>query len=294
MALHDAGYRFARTSGTSSGALIAALVMAYQSAGEDLHDLADIVQTLDPAQFEKAPAAERLTGRVGEGWAALEHGGAFGVSYVHEWLTGLLGKTGIIRFGDLRLNDPGSSWPESQSYSLVVHASDITRHCWIRLPWDYPQYGLKADDQLIADTVVASMAFPLIFEPVSVTTGSGETVSWVDGGLLADYPLTIFDRTDGQEPRWPTWGIWLFGEPAAATGAIRSVPGILKNSFLTILEWNRYGLDEGGPGQRSIIINTGPDEVATELNLNTSKQGRIALYQQGQQAAGEFLKQFTT
>lgn len=292
--LRDAGYRFARISGTSSGALVAALVMAYQSAGRDLHELTDLLESLNPAEFEKAPAAERLTALAGEGWEALLHGGAYSLGYLHEWLTGLLEKTGITRFSDLRHNDTGSSLPESQQYSLVVHVSDISRHCWVRLPWDYSEYGMKADDQLIADAVVASMAFPLIFEPVNVTTATGETVTWVDGGMVADYPLTIFDRTDAQPARWPTWGIRLFGQPTAGSGAVRSVPGILMNSFLTLLEWNRYGLDNEAPSQKSIIVNTGPDEVTTELNLSISQGGRTALYQQGQQAASEFLKQLTS
>ena len=291
MTLHDAGYHFARVSGTSSGAVVAALVMAYQSAGRDLHDLADIMKSLDPAEFQKAPMAERLTGLVGETWEALLRGGAYDGRYLRDWLARLLEETGITRFGDLRVSDPGSSLPESQRYSLVVHASDISRHCWLRLPWDYPEYGMKADDQLIADAVAASMAFPVVFDPVHVTTATGETATWIDGGLVANYPLTIFDRTDGRPSRWPTWGIQLFGQPAASPRAIQSMPDILMSSLQTLLEWNRYGLDEEGPSRKTININTGPDNVANELNLKISAEGRAALYQQGQQAAAKFLDQ---
>jgi NTE family protein len=294
MTLHDAGYHFARISGTSSGALVAALVTAYQSAGKDLHDLADIMKSLDPAKFEKAPVPERVTGLVGETWEALLRGGAYDGRYLRDWLARLLEATGITRFGDLRVSDPGSSLPESQSYSVVVHAADISRRCWLRLPWDYPEYGMKADDQLIADAVAASMAFPVVFEPVHVTTGTGETVTWVDGGLMADYPLTVFDRTDGRPSRWPTWGIRLFGEPAGNSRAVRSVPDIIVSSLQTLLEWNRYGLDEEGPSRKTIDVNTGPDNVANELNLRISAEGRAALYQQGQQAAARFLDQLAT
>jgi NTE family protein len=289
--LHDAGYQFARISGTSSGALLAAIVIVYQKVGKDLHEIIDILDSFDPKRFEAAPTEEGLLGLVGEGWEALAHGGAYSIGSVREWLAALLEETGITRFGDLRQDDPGSSLPESQRYSLVVHASDISRHCWVRLPWDYAEYGLKADDQLIADAVAASLAFPFVFDPVHVTTGSGETVTWIDGGLMADYPLAIFDRTDGHASRWPTWGIQLFGQPAAIpTKSVRSAPEIAMNSFLTMLEWNRYGLNEEGPTEKEILVNTGPDEFTTELNLNISKDQRTALYRQGQQAAGEFLK----
>jgi len=288
--LNDAGYHFPRISGSSSGALLAAIVVAYQKVGKDLHEITDALDSFDPARFEAAPTPERLTGLVGESWEALTRGGAYKTDRVRDWLAGLLEETGITRFGDLREDDPESSLPESQRYSLVVHASDISRHCRVRLPWDYGEYGLKADDQLIADAVAASMAFPLVFDPVHVTTGSGETVTWIDGGLVADYPLSIFDRTDGQVPRWPTWGIQLFGQPAATSKDIRSVPDILTNAFLTMIEWNRYGLKEEGQKEKVILVNTGPDDPRTELNLNISTDQRTALYQQGKQAANEFLK----
>jgi len=37
--LYDEGYRFPRIAGTSAGAIVAALVVAHQRAGRDLHEL---------------------------------------------------------------------------------------------------------------------------------------------------------------------------------------------------------------------------------------------------------------
>jgi NTE family protein len=54
----------------------------------------------------------------------------------------------------------------------------------------------------------------------------------VDGGLISNFPIDVFDRTDGEEGRWPTVGVSLVPQlPAEATrlvpqlGALRVLPG---------------------------------------------------------------------
>jgi NTE family protein len=289
MALHEAGYRFHRMSGTSSGAIVAALVMAYQTVDRDMHELENVMQSLDYSQMVKASLLERLTGVAGEAFETILHGGAYTVGPLRDWLAEELAKVGISKFGDLRQADPDSSLPESYRYSLVVHASDLSRRCWVRCPWDYPKYGLNPDDQLIADAVSASFAFPGAFVPVDVKTGSGEIVSWTDGGLVADYPLDVFDRTDGKASRWPTWGVRLFGPPPLTSGAVHSAPEIVGRSLLTMLEWYRYGIDEEGPTQRTIAVGTATDSPTLAINMNVSVEDREALFKTGQQAARKFL-----
>jgi NTE family protein len=288
--LHAAGYRFERVSGTSSGAVVAALVTAYQKAGRDLAELESVMASLDFSRFEKPTLVERLTGVVGEGAEMLLRGGAFTVDYLYEWLPPLLREVGVATFGDLRVDDPDSSLPPAQRYSLLIHCADLSRHCHVRLPWDYGEYGHSADEQPIVDAVAASMAFPFIFEPVQFTTGSGGTVTWVDGGLVADYPLTTFDRTDGRLPRWPTWGITMFNEPEPTDKAVRSTPGIILNSFLSMLEWGRYGQHEEGTQTRSICVDpTGVDDVAQELNFRVTDEQKSAMLKRGREAAAAFL-----
>jgi NTE family protein len=119
---------------------------------------------------------------------------------------------GVRTFADLRLSDPDSSLAEYQCHALVVHASDLTRRVLVRLPWDYDQYGQVVDKQLVVDAVRASISIPFYFRPVQVNTGTG-AATWVDGGLLSTFPITVFDRTDGAPERWPTWGVKLSGEP---------------------------------------------------------------------------------
>jgi len=58
------------------------------------------------------------------------------------------------------------------------------------------------------DAVRASASIPFFFEPVTLSGPHGAS-TLVDGGLVSNYPISMFDRTDGQVPRWPTIGIRL-------------------------------------------------------------------------------------
>jgi NTE family protein len=287
--LYDAGYRFERLAGTSAGAIVAALVAAYQTAGRDLHDLEAVLHSCDYQAFADADVLEDLTGRLGEGIDVLAHQGAHTGDYLYEWLQPLLEEVGVTTFGELARRDPGSSLPSHREYSLVVHVSDLSRHCLVRLPWDYHHYGQPAESQRIVDAVRASMSYPFFFRPVEFATGSGGTVTWVDGGLLANFPITVFDRTDGKPPRWPTWGIKLSGYPGNADEPVGgSAPGLALATLHTALaEWNRYELQDEGVGRRTIFVDTG--EVET-LDFGLSPEKRRMLFTHGQAAADRFLR----
>jgi NTE family protein len=289
LTLHDAGYRFERIAGTSAGAIVAALVTSYQKAGRDLRELVDVLNGCEYRRFEDGSLMERMTGVVGEGVEVLLHAGAHSGDYLYDWLGPILESVGVRTFADLRADDPDSSLPEDQRYSLVVHTSDLSRHCLVRLPWDYDEYGHRADEQLVVDAVRASMSYPFFFRPVQFTTGSGGKVTWVDGGLLSNFPITVFDRTDGQQPRWPTWGVKLSGRPQAHDEPVRSAAGLAMSALQTLMsDWNRYALDSEGVNQRTIFVDT--TGVST-LDFNLSVDSQKMLYRNGQTAARKFLRQ---
>ena len=226
LTLHDAGYQFPRVAGTSAGAITAALVAALQAAGKPLTLLAEYVNSVDYRKFQAEGWLQHTLGRVGDAGELLLHMGLHSGDYLVEWLGGILDQIGITTFEQLRMDDPGSSLPDDLRYSLIVHTADITRRKVVRLPWDYGNYGLDPDRERIVDAVRASMSIPFFFEPVRVkapastyggVTYSAGSVTWVDGGLLSNFPVEVFDRSDGQPQRWPTIGIKL-------SAAIRPCP----------------------------------------------------------------------
>ena len=63
----------------------------------------------------------------GKALSLLFEKGIYEGRYLRNWLDGLLTKLGARTFGDLRIEDPGSSLPPEKSYRLVVMVSDVTR-----------------------------------------------------------------------------------------------------------------------------------------------------------------------
>jgi NTE family protein len=214
-ALKQKGYEFHRIAGTSAGAIVGALI----AAGMSPRRLQKVMREIDYGRFEDKGFLDRLW-LLGKGASLLFEQGIYEGKYLQEWLSDQLAKLKVHTFADLRIDDPGSSLPPEKAYRLVVMASDVTRGRLVRLPWDYPQSGLDPDEQPVAEAVRASMSIPFFYEPVRFKArdpaGDEETCYMVDGGMLSNFPIEVFDRTDGKRPRWPTFGIKLSAQPDAA------------------------------------------------------------------------------
>jgi NTE family protein len=228
-------------------------------------------------------------------------GGLYDGHYLIEWLGGVLADIGPTRFGDLRLDDPGAdaNLTPSQRYTLVVHTSDITRRRLVRLPWDYPAYGCDdIDGRSITDAVRASMSIPFFFQPVHVkapaaqydgTTYEAGSVTWVDGGLLSDFPLEVFDRTDGAPSRRPTIGIKLSARDSVVSagpdivGPVGEALGCLR----TVLDnADRYYLPPQKQARTIFVDTTGVG--TTDFDLTPEQQDYLE--QSGRAAAEQWLR----
>ena len=286
LVLAEAGYTFRGVAGTSAGAIVASLVAALSRRGRDMTELRSHMDSLDFREFQ--PRGLRNLGRGGpRGLSAgalalaeltwktgLDSGDALG-----RWLTPILEGLGVRTFADLRLDeaqDPGMSLEADHQFRLVVHTADITRKQLVRLPWDFSRYGHPAGGQSVVDAVRASMSIPFYFKPfvfasekatVAIPTPDGGTTevtyeagmeTWVDGGMLRNFPINAFDRIDGRPPRWPTIGIKLSGlqahhPPSKACGSSEGV-GIHCLETMTG-EWDEYSIDET-TAARTIFVDT--------------------------------------
>ncbi|MDP0397513.1 patatin-like phospholipase family protein [Tsukamurella strandjordii] len=288
--LAAAGYRFPRIGGTSCGAVIGALVAAYQKAGRPLTELVDAMEDVDYPRFAAESALQRALGPVGDGAALLLHEGMHTGDYLLEWITPLLADAGVRTFGDLRIDDdPGTGLADYQRYAFVANVSDVSRRVLVRLPWDYDQYGLAADDQSVAHAVRASMSVPFYFRPIRVETDRG-AVTWVDGGLLSNFPVQMFDRSDGRTDRWPTWGIKLSARPSddgadtPLTNALSLAIGCVRTAIDQ--EANRYRLADECVSRRTVYVDTGG---VASLDFFLDAEGRARLLEAGRTAARTFL-----
>ena len=288
-ALHEAGYSFRRIAGTSAGAIVGALIAADIPPDE----LQQVMREIDCGRFQDKGFLDHL-GLVGRGASLLFEKGIYEGAYLREWLSGQLASLGIHTFADLKIDDPGSSLPPERQYRLVVMVSDVTRARLVRLPWDYPQYGLDPDEQSVADAVRASMSIPFFYEPVRFRSrgpdGTEQTSFMVDGGMLSNFPIAVFDRTDGRLPRWPTFGIKLSARPDAAQRQkyeVRGTFSLARAMIGTMTSFHdQIHIDEPSALARTMFVDTFGVR-ATDFDIDETIQD--LLYNSGVASAGTFL-----
>ena len=292
LTLSDKGYVFPRVAGTSAGAIVASLIAAHQVAGKPLSNIEAIMNSVDYTKFQDEGPIERRTGTAGEAMELILHMGIAKGEYLVEWLGNILSDLGVHTFADLAISetdDPGTGLPADQRFRLVVHTSDISRGVLVRLPWDCGYYGQDPSTMQVVDAVRASMSIPFFFRPVSVSTPTGK-VSWVDGGMLSNFPITVFDRTDGARPRWPTWGVKLSAKPDAVQvdrPANNDLQLALSCLQTLMSGWDRYHLDDQNVTQRTVFVDTGS---ISATNFGITKDEQSQLFDSGRQAGEYFLK----
>ena len=282
----ERGYRFHRVAGTSAGAIVGALV----AAGVPARSMHEIVREIDYRAFRDARGVTRF-GPIGKGLSLLIHRGIYAGDHLTDWLNGILTEHGVTTFADLRLDDTGGSRPAGEDHRLVVMASDISAGELRRLPWDYPRYGSVADDVEVATAVRSSMSIPYFYRPIKLHDAEADADRWfVDGGMLSNFPVGVFDRQDGRPPRWPTFGIKLSGRPDAAIGIRNDVRGIFSLSAALIRTmigfYDRIHLDDPAVVARTVFVDTMKVRT-TDFDLDRRTADR--LYENGRRAAERFL-----
>jgi len=206
-----------------------------------------------------------------------------------EWMTGLLETKGVRTFGDLVRR------PEAElryRYKLQVIASDLTEQRLLVLPRDAHRLGIEDPDELsVAMVVRMSMSIPVFFEPVSFTNPkTGREHLLVDGGMLSNFPVWLFDA---EEPLWPTIGLKFIEEdPRAPLATLGSHGGLLKvvdyarNLVETMMEAHDRFYIEETDFDRTIAIDA-LGVGTTEFDL--PRERAMKLYDSGRAAAEKFL-----
>ncbi len=143
-----------------------------------------------------------------------------------------------------------------------------------------------------------SMSIPIFFEPVRLKDPkSDETHVIVDGGMLSNFPVWLFDCGDEEPPEWPTFGLLLV-EPDPKTPLSERIPeekrewgvaplvAYIKSMAHTMMEPHDRLYLEKAQYARTIPIPT-LGVGTTEFDL--SRERAEALYESGREAAEKFL-----
>ncbi|HSO58756.1 MAG TPA: patatin-like phospholipase family protein [Paenisporosarcina sp.] len=267
--LEKKGFRFHRVAGTSAGAILACFIAAGYTGKEieamlndqDFQTLLDPRKNILPLPIMK--------------WVLLYwRMGLYQGNALEKWFMEKLSAKGVYTFGDL---------PEGK---LKIIASDLTNGKMLVLPDDLSQYGISADTFSLARALRMSCGIPFFFEPVKLKVGIEETIV-VDGGVLSNFPMWMFDEPDGNRQR-PVLGLKI------SRGHKDSPAHIINNGlnlFEALFSTMQNAHDEkyiSRKHEKDIIFIPVDHTSATQFNL--SQETKAALMENGRRSTIQFLK----
>jgi NTE family protein len=296
--LDERHYVARNCAGTSAGAITAALIAAGYSSAR----LKEIIFGLDYLQFEDDTWEGKIP-LLGKGVSIAIENGMYKGDAFENWIRELLAAEGVHTFADLPA-EPSEDDGDDPGFKsrLQVIASDITAREMLVLPRDAKEgLGIEPQELEVAKAVRMSMSIPVFFEPVrwrNPATNREHLI--VDGGVLSNYPLWLFDRKDGQAPRWPTFGLLLVepdpsapitepvADPEHGARGPRGLILMLKSLVETMLQAHDRMYIEKDQYARTIPIPT-CGVGTTEFDIKSKPDKMNALYEAGRTAATHFL-----
>jgi NTE family protein len=275
--IEAAGYEFVNLAGTSAGAIVATLLAAGYSAAE----VKQIINGINFSTFEDP----NLIGRIPYVGALVDeifNKGLYKGDVFLNLMRDLLAKKGIHTFRDLIR--PEFAGDDRYRFKVRLVASDISSGRMLVLPQDVRDYGIAPEDLEVALAMRMSMSIPFFFEPVKLKDSY-----IVDGGLLSNFPVELFDSAG--VPEWPTFGFKLVVSGQADPTHLVQHPisgpiSELAALFFTAMEAHDAYYLSNDKFVRTITIDS-LDIGSTDFNLTPAQ--KEALYQSGVNAAKTFL-----
>ncbi|MBV7508266.1 patatin-like phospholipase family protein [Bacillus sp. sid0103] len=268
-ALEEENVEWQRLAGTSAGAVIAALL----ASGYKSNEIRDHLSKLDFSKLRGRSYINRIP-IFGTLLELMLHLGIYKNDYLEAWLDSLLLEKGIKTFADL---------PEEK---LKIIASDVSNGQMLILPDDLERYGMTPADLKVSTAVMMSASLPFFYRPVIWKSKDRKKSYILDGGLLSNFPIWIFD-TDN--PRFPTFGFRFVKDKVNIDAVIPTPLHLFKNIFKTMLQAHDLRYLNKETIERTIQIPTG-DINATDFELD--KDEIDFLYISGYTSTKEFLSKW--
>jgi NTE family protein len=293
--LEEAGYVAQNRAGTSAGAIVSTL----HAAGFEAKEMRDIITETKFSSFIDLGALDRIP-IVGAPIGVLYEHGIFEGDSFYTWIRALLDERGVRTFGDLV--HPDFADEESiYRYKVQVIVTDLSSRQLLVLPRDAEKLGIHPDELEVALAVRMSMSIPFFFEPVRFRNKKTHTTHViVDGGVLSNFPIWLFDTTGA--PEWPTFGLRLVDEAASSEAITDPTPEVARipkgpiglfrygqGLIETLLEAHDRLYIEKAQFARTIPIPT--CGVGT-VDFLLSDADAERLYASGRTAAKDFLKRW--
>lgn len=270
--LHEQGFEVIQIAGTSVGAIIGALLQAGYRANELLHMLK--TEELSFSFNSKSTFSNQLLGL--KRWVELYWKlGLYKITELEGFLQILLRQKGINTFLDLP--------PDA----LQIVASDLTRQAIVTFPRDGELYEL--DQPLsIAEAACMSAAVPLFFRPkYLVHRKTMQKCMIVDGGILSNFPMWLFDQVEGKRPR-PVIGLQLKSDIACdEVPKINNALALMKQMLQTMQTAHDREYIRKSYVKNVVFIPVG-NVQATDFQL--TKETVDILFESGRESCMKFLR----
>lgn len=285
-AAEEEGVKFHQVAGTSSGAIVASLL----AAGYRADELKKIIIETPFSDFLGKSWLHQMP-IVGPAVRLFIKKGLYSGQRLERWIEEKLAAKGVRSFSDL---------PRGK---LRIIASDISQGKLLVLPDDIAQYGIDPQKFTVAKAVRMSTSIPYFFDPVILRKSAklrkkGESFSdqfiyIVDGGLLSNFPLWIYDEENGKIPekdQIPTLGFHLVGKQTAESRSIVGPLSMFHALFATMMGAHdeRY-IDEKNRF-RTIKVPTLGVRV-TDFDITPEKS--LELYKAGYAAGKAYFKKWS-
>ncbi len=237
-----------------------------------------------------------------------------------KWITHELRKVNISNMGDIiRLRE---KLPEGLKHvsgtdistmipRLAIIAADITTHSKIEFPRMSELFYADPLAVTPASLVRTSMSIPIFFEPVTIKNipnhGVSQDKKWmehcsyrgpvppevsfVDGGLLSNFPINVFHRSDGGVPRKPTFGVRLstYRKEYSKITGLMPMMGAMISSMRQIHD---YDFLMRNPDYSQLICHVDADKDFNWLDFGIERPEQVKMFVHGAREALKFLQTF--
>lgn len=246
--------RIERVAGTSAGAITATLVSLKYSADE----IKSIVNSTSFKSFEDKKNFLRIFTKYG----------LYAGDTPLNWIKGLIQQKGL---------SPNATFRDFQAKGMLdlhVFATDLNL-------MGLREFSFRASpDVVVAEAVRASMSIPLFFKAWTFTNNNPDNHIYVDGGMIFNFPIDIFD--EGDQPNPATLGFYLSNlQKVSKTNNLRmnEVLQYVKIVFETILDAQGVNFKNDPEQVKRTVIIDDLGISATNFNLSTAQEED--LYQSG-------------
>lgn len=328
-ALEYCGVRFRKIAGTSAGAMNAAFLAAATNhiADKRVEKLSNVVLNMNLLKFvDGGRGAEAfvkaimnddktLLARLNKFISfsrnidkVLKNFGLNPGVTIQNWLFRTLSNVNQMKPLTIsELNRKLNNGPKNIKGDLKIISADITNRRMAVFPEDLDHYFSDPDEILLSDIVRASLSIPVFFEPFYLKDFKhkaayassdnliiNDKTTFVDGALVSNFPLGIFDIEKKIVPQCPTFGILFDTQLEQESHEINS---IVDYGLALIETMNDYGdrnyIFRDGAAARTIkISNLVNGKPIKTMYFNLSREEIITLFGNGVKAAIEFMKEW--